>query len=44
MCTKEVAERARAASYNLLVEMGQAAKRWSEGSDNGMLSFSKTTT
>ncbi|XP_060581938.1 RRP12-like protein [Ruditapes philippinarum] len=37
LCTKEVAERARAASYNLLVEMGQAAKRWSDNNDNGVL-------
>ncbi|XP_045190399.2 RRP12-like protein [Mercenaria mercenaria] len=37
LCTKEVAERARAAAYNLLVEMGNAAVRWSENNDNAVL-------
>ncbi|XP_074641768.1 RRP12-like protein isoform X2 [Tubulanus polymorphus] len=32
LCTREVAERARAAAYNLLVEMGEASLRWSEKS------------
>lgn len=29
LCTKEVAEKARSAAYNLLVEMGKAVGRWS---------------
>ena len=30
LCTKEVAERARTAAYNLLVEMGKAVIKWSQ--------------
>ncbi|KAJ8317039.1 hypothetical protein KUTeg_004943 [Tegillarca granosa] len=33
LCTKEVAERARTAAYNLLVEMGQSQIRWASESD-----------
>ncbi|XP_060076895.1 RRP12-like protein [Ylistrum balloti] len=33
LCTKELAERARAASYGLLVEMGKAQIRWADNSD-----------
>ena len=31
LCTKETAEKARVAAYGLLVEMGAALQRWTEG-------------
>lgn len=36
LCTKELAEKARAAAFNLLVEMGNAALRWSAEESHGI--------
>ncbi|KAL4231185.1 pre-rRNA processing protein [Mactra antiquata] len=41
LCTKEVAERARTASYNLLVEMGNTALRWSNDNDKVLEEYFK---
>ena len=38
LCTRELAERARLAAYNLLVEMGHTSMRWGQslhGSEGG---------
>lgn len=39
LCTKELAEKARAAAFNLLVEMGNAALRWSAEESHGICIF-----